>query len=88
MVDWERWRINAETTALRSRVKLRLAANLVGLVTVGVAGYNFLLAPAVGPTVFPFYRLALGAVGLGQLAAPWVSEIAAMVVGACLVWFV
>lgn len=84
---WERLKVSAEAYAIRGRGLGRTAVQLLGIGAVLLGAYNFLLEPfVVASVILPIYR----EVFLGALAveATMLADIALMVVGAILAWFV
>jgi hypothetical protein len=83
-MDTERWRITAETAAIRGRGWVRNLVRLVGIALVIVAGTNLLLSDSIWPVVV--YRDLWAA----ATAAPvWpVGDVVAIGVGAAVAWFV
>lgn len=91
-MDTERWRVNAETAAIRGRTLVRSVVQVAGVVAVLLGAYNLLLYPSVGETLWVGYRSVLPMVtaagssdGGGIIA---VSDVILMAVGAVLAWFV
>jgi hypothetical protein len=84
MVDLERWKITAETTAIRGRGWVRSAVRLVGLVLVIAGGVNLLLVDAVLPV--GVYRETW--VALAGIPAWPLGDFIAIGAGAAVAWFV
>jgi len=82
-MDAERWKITAETAAIRGRGWVRLVVRLVGIAFVVVAGANLLFADSVWPVVV--YRDAWAA-ATGAPAWP-VGDFVMIGVGAAIGWF-
>jgi len=82
-MDIERWKVNAETAAIRGRGWVRNLVRLLGIALVVIAGVNLLVAESIWPVVV--YRELWVAV----TAAPAypVGDVVAIGVGAAVAHF-
>jgi len=86
-MDRDRIRVTAEAYGIRSRGWVRTIIRGAGIVAVLIGAYNLLLSPLlISPEILTTYRNVVATVLVSS--PPFFTDIALMVVGAVVAWFI